>query len=303
MSHQITATNFQAAAAAKSLDDLDKTVGDDGVDVVGDKGCSTVHVSRSQDEKGFYDVSINSELVKHLSKKQLEGMHFDRCAAPGAQASSSAPQLATNVVRHPTSGHKDRETVELKDFKAPGWQEGDEEACYQHAVDGANQTCAKNEDPVGGGGVIVYRKIARDITTNKDASAVAIEQIKAHVNAGKAVVAGVNITGYRHVVDKVKQPVTDHFVTIYGYETDAKGKVTTLLAKDNASPDAPTVRLDVRDDGSIVKKGVKPNEAKYVIEMEYQLSEVRFHTSMPYAGKLRPLNDAQDGMVWWPKKP
>jgi hypothetical protein len=30
---------------------------------------------------------------------------------------------------------------------------------------------------------------------------------------------------------------------------------------------------------------------------------VRFHTSMPYAGKLRPLNDAQDGMVWWPKKP
>jgi hypothetical protein len=132
---------------------------------------------------------------------------------------------------------------------------------------------------------------------------VAIDQITAHIDAGKAVLAGVNITDYKHVVDPVKQPVTDHFVTIYGYEKDAAGKVTALLAKDNAAGDAPTIRLEARGDGSFVKAGKRPQPDQPVIKMEYQLSEVRFHTSMPYTGKLRPMDDARDGMVWWPKKP
>jgi hypothetical protein len=134
---------------------------------------------------------------------------------------------------------------------------------------------------------------------DKDASAVAVDQIKRHIDAGKAVVAGANLPGDRKVIDPKRQPVTDHFVAIYGYETDKAGKVVGLLAKDNATNPVTTIRFDVRDDGSIVKPA--GGKTGSVADMEYQLSEVRFHTSMPYEGKLRPLNDANGGMVWWPK--
>jgi hypothetical protein len=31
------------------------------------------------------------------------------------------------------------------------------------------------------------------------------------------------------------------------------------------------------------------------------ISSISFHTSMPYTGGVRPMNDEQKGMVWWPK--
>jgi hypothetical protein len=296
MSNSITAGRFQIATEAASDAALDAAVGK-GVDVVAAPGCDTVHVEPNK-VKGFYDVRINGDLITHLSKKQLEGLHLDQCRAPAT--SSAAPPLASTVERVSTKG--DRETTRIKDFKAPGWRAGDTEACFEHAHAGAEKTCSKGETPTGGGGVILYEKgdpKQRRMNFDKDASAVAVDQIKRHVDAGKAVVAGANLPGVSKVIDKVRQPVTDHFVAIYGYETDSKGKVTGLLAKDNATNPPTDIRFEVRDDGSIVKPtGGKTGS---VADMEYQLSEVRFHTSMPYEGKLRPTNDAHTGMVWWQK--
>lgn len=298
MSNTITAGRFQIATEAQSNAELDKAVGT-GVDVVADAGCSPVHVEPNKD-KGFYDVKINGELVAHLSKKQLEGLHLDKCTLPAT--SSAAPPLAASVERHPTKGSKDHETTEIKNFKAPGWRAGDTEACFEHANAGAEKTCSKGDTPTGGGGVILYEKgdpTQRRMKFDANASAVAVDQIKRHIDAGKAVVAGANLPGIRKVVDKDRQPVTDHFVAIYGYETDAAGKVVSLLAKDNATNPPTNIRFEVRDDGTIVKPS--GGNTGSVADMEYQLSEVRFHTSMPYEGKLRPTNDAGSGMVWWPK--
>ena len=103
-----------------------------------------------------------------------------------------------------------------------------------------------------GGGVILYddktgpgsealKNPARRIKTDKDASAVALEQIKRHIDAGRAVVTGVSEPANSRVVDPIKQPVTDHFVSVYGYETDAAGKIVGLYAKDNAAADTPEI--------------------------------------------------------------
>lgn len=298
MSNTISAGRFQTATEAPSDAALEKAVGT-GVDVVASAGCDTAHVEPNKD-KGFYDVKINGDLITHLSKKQLEGLHFDQCTAPAT--SSPAKPIASTVDRHPTKGQKDHETTEIKDFKAPGWRRGDTDACFEHANAGVEKTCSKGDTPTGGGGVILYEKgdpKQRRMDFDANASAVAVDQIKRHIDAGKAVVAGANLPREGHVVDKKTQPVTDHFVAIYGYETDAKGKVVGLLAKDNATNPPTNIRFEVRDDGSIVKP--RGGDTGSVVDWEYQLSEVRFHTSMPYEGKQRPTNDEGSGMVWWPK--
>ncbi|HUL65216.1 MAG TPA: hypothetical protein VLW55_11430 [Burkholderiaceae bacterium] len=195
-----------------------------------------------------------------------------------------------------------RTVTELKDFNPPGWEQAgkDHKACYKLADKGAAKTASPRETPIGGGGVYLYQSVAQNMATNKEASALALEQIKAHIDAGKAVIAGVNVPAIPYVIDPVHQPVTDHFVDICGYETDNDGKVTALFARDNALPHAPTIRMEVNADGSIVKPGSVDEKTEHVADMEYQLSEVRFHTSMPYTGGLRPLDDARDGMTWWP---
>src|SRR5207253_1534212 len=105
-----------------------------------------------------------------------------------------------------------------------------------------------------------------------------------------AVVAGVNEPAERDVVDATTQPVTDHFVDIYGYETDETGRITSLFAKDNAIPRTAEVRFEVAADGSITKP--KEPGRPSILPHEYQLSEVRFHTGFEYTGDLRPKNDA-----------
>jgi len=210
-------------------------------------------------------------------------------------------------------------TVKLQDFKPPGWEAANDDpaACYRLANEGASKTTRAGETPTGGGGVILYddktnlgsdiiKKPAQRIHTDKDASAVAVEQIKRHIDSGRAVVAGVSeptsgkvVAGPRMENGKEiagKQPVTDHYVAINGYETDASGKIVALYARDNAVSKTEEVRFEVGADGSITK----PKDAKRddYIGMEYQLSEVRFHTGFEYAGDLRPTNDADKGMVW-----
>jgi hypothetical protein len=88
---------------------------------------------------------------------------------------------------------------------------GNPAACFKRACTGAQATAHTGETATGGGGVVLYEKTAQRITTDKDASKLALAQIKAHIDAGRAVVAGVNEPGTSSVVDAKRQPVTDHF--------------------------------------------------------------------------------------------
>ena len=220
-----------------------------------------------------------------------------------------------------TKNHADgTTTVKLKDFKPPGWEDarGQKDACYRLACSGASQTVPAGKDVTGGGGIILYddktglgsdiiKNPAQRIHTDKDASAVALEQIKRHVDDGRAVVAGVSepasdeiVNGPRMEDGKEKpgtQPVTNHFVAVYGYETDAKGKITGLYAKDNAVPGAPDIFFKVGADGSITKPA-DPKAPSPYMKQEYQLSEVKFHEGFEYKGGLQPKNDDGNIMFW-----
>jgi hypothetical protein len=192
-----------------------------------------------------------------------------------------------------------RTTVKLDGFKPPGWEAagGNPAACFKLACAGAQATAHTGETATGGGGVVLYEKTAQRITTDKDASKLALAQIKAHIDTGRAVVAGVNEPGTSSVVDAKRQPVTDHFVAVYGYEMDAQGKVTALLAKDNAVSGTAEVRFEVHADGSI-GKAAEPKRGEEYLRQEYQMSEVRFNSAMPYAGSLAPTTDAGKRMIW-----
>jgi len=189
-------------------------------------------------------------------------------------------------------------TVKLQDFKPPGWEAagGNPAACYRLACAGASKTAPTGESPTGGGGVILYEATAQRIKTDKAASDVALEQIKRHIDAGRAVVAGVSEPASSGVVDAKTQPVTDHYVAINGYETGADGKIVGLYAKDNAVANTAEIHFVVGADGSITKP--KDTSRTDYIKSEYQLSEVRFHEGFEYTGDLRPTNDAGKGMVW-----
>jgi hypothetical protein len=189
-------------------------------------------------------------------------------------------------------------TVKLQDFAPPGWEDagGNPAACYRLACAGASQTAPTGESVTGGGGVILYEATAQRFKTDKTASDVALEQIKRHIDAGRAVVAGVSEPASSSVVDPKSQPVTDHFVAVNGYETDAKGKIVGLYAKDNAVANTTEIHFVVGADGSITKP--KDTSRTDYTRMEYQLSEVRFHKGFEYTGNLRPTNDAGKNMVW-----
>jgi hypothetical protein len=118
----------------------------------------------------------------------------------------------TKQVEHTPKGGG--ETVKLKDFKPPGWEDaaGNPAACYKLACSGASQTAPAGQSVTGGGGVILYddktglgseiiKKPAQRIHTDKDASAVALEQIKRHIDDGRAVVAGVSEPANSTIVD------------------------------------------------------------------------------------------------------
>jgi hypothetical protein len=91
------------------------------------------------------------------------------------------------------------------------------------------------------------------------------------------------------------QPVTNHFVAVYGYETDANGKIVGLYAKDNAVGGTADIHFVLGADGSITKPA-DPSRNDY-IKYEYQLSEVKFHQGFDYKGKLQPTNDDGKKMV------
>ena len=91
--------------------------------------------------------------------------------------------------------------------------------------------------------------------------------------------------------------MTNHYVAVYGYETDAKGKIVGLYAKDNAVAGAPDIYFKVGADGSITKPEDPQAPSKYM-KQEYQLSEVKFHQGFQYKGKLQPTNDDGKNMVW-----
>ena len=155
----------------------------------------------------------------------------------------------------------------------------------------------------GGGGVILYdyktglgSKIIKEAlrsgsTPTRTASDVALEQIKRHIDAGRAVVAGVSEPASSEIVDGPKiengkekpgtQPVTNHYVAINGYETDANGKIVGLYAKDNAVADAAEIYFKVGADGSITKLK-DPRAATDYIEVS--------NTSSPKLSSTRGLS-------------
>jgi hypothetical protein len=199
-------------------------------------------------------------------------------------------------------------TVKLKDFHPPGWPPNATDACYRLSNAGVSETVPAGTK-VDTGGVFLYddkksdliADPARRFKTDKDASAVALEQIKRHVDDGRAVIAGVSEPVSGHVQDEKKQWCTDHFVAVYGYETDAKGKIVGLYAKDNAVGGAPDIYFKVGADGSITKPK-DPQAPSDYMKREYQLSEVRFHEGFEYKGELRPTNDDGEAMVYERKK-
>lgn len=230
---------------------------------------------------------------------QSQFVYADANGAGGTGTSTGSGAAADGpkqVVR--TANKTGGETVKLQDFKPPGWEEAGDNpaACYRLACEGASKTAPRGENPTGGGGVILYEATAQRIKTDKTASDVALEQIKRHVDAGRAVVAGVSEPAHSGVVDKKSQPVTDHFVAINGYETGPDGKIVGLYARDNAVGGTAEIYLKVGADGSITKPA-DPSRKDYIAS-EYQLSEVRFHEGFEYTGNLRPTNDAGNGMVW-----
>lgn len=199
-----------------------------------------------------------------------------------------------------------RTTVKLKDFNPPGWIRGARDICFSLANAGALMTAKPGETvsgkpSEGGGGVVLYEKVARRIETDKTASDLALAQIKRHIDSGRALIAGVNEPANPRVVHPVKQPVTDHFVDIYGYETDIYGNTTRLYAKDNAVEGSPEITFIVNADGSITKPAENRPAAQDYINQVYQLSEVRFNSSLPYTGELKPTNDAKQ-IMYWPHK-
>jgi RHS repeat-associated protein len=198
-----------------------------------------------------------------------------------------------------------RKTTKLKDFKPPGWEQagGNEAACFQLACAGVTQTVKAGETATGGGGVILYEAVKRRIKTDKTASDLALSQIKRHIDSGRAIVGGVNEPGHGGQVDAVKQPVTDHYVAIYGYEADLQGNITALFARDNAVAGTTDVRFTVNaTTGEITKPVEKRPKGEEYLNQEYQLSEVRFNTALPYTGDLKPENDAKQIMYWPVKK-
>jgi len=148
--------------------------------------------------------------------------------------------------------------------------------------------------------VVLYEAAKQRFTTDKGASDIALTEIRQHIDAGRALMAGVSEPGHGHVVDPKKQPVTDHFVDIYGYETDATGRITALFAIDNAIHDTAEIRFEVDPKTGAITKPREPKrpEGQAYLRQEYQLSEVRFHTGFDYTGAERPKNDAGKVMFW-----
>jgi len=210
-----------------------------------------------------------------------------------AGATSTGPK---QVVQ--TDNKSGGKTVKLQDFTPPGWEDagGNPAACFRLASAGASKTAPTGENVTGGGGVTLYETTAQRFKTDKAASDVALEQIKRHIDAGRAVVAGISEPASSSVVDAKRQPVTDHFVAINGYETGADGKIVGLYVKDNAVTNTAEIHFVVGADGSITKP--KDTSRTDYIRSEYQLSEVRFHKGFEYTGNLRPTDDAGKNMVW-----
>ncbi|NML16133.1 hypothetical protein [Azohydromonas caseinilytica] len=255
---------------------------------------------------------LRSDNHRELLRQSFESV-FQRCPTEGALDRAGAALARPDGLEALPGGPdpklkqdydsrlaaQGRTTVQLDGFKPPGWEAsgGNPAACFKLASAGAQQTAHAGESVVKGGGVMLYESTARRIQTDATASRLALDQIKAHIDSGRAVVAGVNEPSNGTVVNPHSQPVTDHFVAVYGYEMDAAGKVTALLAKDNAVAGTAEVRFEVGADGAITKPA-EPKRREEYLRQEYQMSEVRFHDSLKYTGALLPTNDAGQRMFW-----
>jgi hypothetical protein len=184
---------------------------------------------------------------------------------------------------------------------------GNPEACYKLACAGASQTAPAGQSVTGGGGVILYddktglgseiiKRPAQRIHTNgtpalshSNRSNVTLTTGGLSSPASASLLAAKIVDGPKLDNGTEKpgtQPVTNHFVAVYGYETDANGKIVGLYAKDNTVGGT----ADIGADGSITKPA-DPSRNDY-IKYEYQLSEVKFHLTTK-ASSSRPTTTAR----------
>ncbi len=259
-------------------------------------GGGSANVVRSDNHRELLREAVEDTLGKCLTEEAVDRTLRD--LANPAPFTPVAPDARLQDAKSRIDAFG-RTSVRLESFSPPGWEAagGDPAACFKLACEGAQATAGAGDSATGGGGVILYESTARRITTDADASRLALDKIRQHIDSGRAVVAGVNEPASNSVVDARRQPVTDHFVAIHGYETDAQGRIAALLARDNAVAGTAEVRFAVHSNGSIGKPA-EPDRAEAYLQQEYQLSEVRFHTSLPHTGAGAPTNDAGQKMVW-----
>lgn len=193
---------------------------------------------------------------------------------------------------------------------APGWEGsgGNEAACYDLAIQGAQKTMKDNaENPTSGGGIVLYTSIPddhqqSDIEVSATAGRIAIDYIKTSLDEQRAVVVGVNVAGHGGG-SYPNQPVTDHFLIITGYRTDARGNPVALIGIDNAVSGTANVEFQIEPDTLKITKHAEPLRKDY-LSSAYQLSEVRFlnsgkaTTDLPTASKDIPKDDAGRNMLW-----
>ena len=192
-----------------------------------------------------------------------------------------------------------RVVTKLSGFAPPGWEDadGNEAACFKLACAGADKTTKQGRDSDRRRRGDPLREVEAEDHDRQGRQRPGTRPDQAPRRRRAGTCRRDQRAGQTaDVVDNAKQPVTDHFVDIYGYETDETGRITGLFAKDNAVGGTAEVRFNVAADGSITKPA-QPNRKDY-LKSEYQLSEVRFHTGFEYTGALRPKDDTKNLMVW-----
>jgi RHS repeat-associated protein len=269
-------------------------------------GTDTLRPVRTGNYRTLLRESIEKVEQKSITEAELDRRLPHYLNSPASSLLRALPSDPVVSAFQSAVAFRGRTWTKLDGFAPPGWEAsgGDPAACFQLACAGANMTVKPGESATGGGGVILYEKTKQRIKTDKSASDLALEQIRRHIDAGRAVVTGVSEPGHGGVVNAKTQPVTDHFVAVYGYELNPDGHIVALYAKDNAVNKTADIEFKVAADGSITKPAepLWPDSHDYLRQV-YQVSEVRFHTGFEYTGDLRPTNDAGDSMFWPTPKP
>ena len=164
-----------------------------------------------------------------------------------------------------------------------GWPAGAELACFSQAYQ-AGLSAARMEHPDAElcdvydalGIAKGYReenkyRDASDIDVDPSAAQNILAHIKHYIDSKYPVVAGVNVQG--HTGAKNWGEITDHFVTLTGYET-AAGKMARLFGLDNATNPPTRIEFSIDQQTGRIYKEASPIIEDYT-DQAYQLDQIR----------------------------